>query len=210
MESGSFEVMIDFPALLIQAFRFSWWDRCWDCGLLGLKWILMFQRDMLPPPSGCRISMSLQIIRTTRCVSPVWTIKASNMSFFLQAPQGPFGQSQQLSNNPSTVLISSTSNSLMSASVKPSTQQIGAIGTKGGGPYQQSALPSAPQPSQVYGKISCTVLAIIISVVVSHKPYFINHSPTTRVSQNCRQMGIQQNPHFTLLDLRFSLTWCSV
>ena len=37
----------------------------------------------------------------------------------------------------------------MSASVKPSTQQIGAIGTKGGGPYQQSALPSAPQPSQV-------------------------------------------------------------
>ncbi|PSN47781.1 hypothetical protein C0J52_15222 [Blattella germanica] len=65
-------------------------------------------------------------------------------------PQGPFGQSQQLSNNPSTVLISSTSNSLMSASVKPSTQQIGAIGTKGGGPYQQSALPSAPQPSQNY------------------------------------------------------------
>jgi hypothetical protein len=72
---------------------------------------------------------------------------------FLQAPQGPFGQSQQLSNNPSTVLISSTSNSLMSASVKPSTQQIGAIGTKGGGPYQQSALPSAPQPSQVCGNI---------------------------------------------------------
>lgn len=33
----------------------------------------------------------------------------------------PFGQSQQI-NNPSTVLISSTSNSLMSASVKPSNQ----------------------------------------------------------------------------------------
>uniref|UniRef100_A0A6M2DUH9 Putative mediator of rna polymerase ii transcription subunit 12-like isoform x3 n=1 Tax=Xenopsylla cheopis TaxID=163159 RepID=A0A6M2DUH9_XENCH len=42
----------------------------------------------------------------------------------------PFGQSQQI-NNPSTVLISSTSNSLMSASVKPSNQ-IGAIGSKSG------------------------------------------------------------------------------
>lgn len=40
---------------------------------------------------------------------------------------GPFGQNQQL-NNPSTVLISSTSNTLMSASVKPSSQQISAIG----------------------------------------------------------------------------------
>lgn len=39
-----------------------------------------------------------------------------------------FGQSGQLGNSPSTVLISSTSNSLMSATVKPSTQQIGAIG----------------------------------------------------------------------------------
>lgn len=39
----------------------------------------------------------------------------------------PFGQNQQLS-NPSTVLISSTSNSLMSATVKPSSQQISAIG----------------------------------------------------------------------------------
>jgi len=72
-----------------------------------------------------------------------------------QTPQGPFGQSQQLSNSPSTVLISSTSNSLMSASVKPSTQQIGAIGTKGAGPYQQSALPSAPQASQVYAGVLC-------------------------------------------------------
>lgn len=76
-------------------------------------------------------------------------------SCFEQAPQGPFGQSQQLSNSPSTVLISSTSNSLMSASVKPSTQQIGAIGTKGAGPYQQSALPSAPQPSQVCEGVLC-------------------------------------------------------
>ncbi|XP_038209509.1 uncharacterized protein LOC119830524 [Zerene cesonia] len=38
-----------------------------------------------------------------------------------------FGQSGQLGNSPSTVLISSTSNSLMSATVKPTTQQIGAI-----------------------------------------------------------------------------------
>ncbi|KAG5873172.1 hypothetical protein JTB14_023929 [Gonioctena quinquepunctata] len=52
-----------------------------------------------------------------------------------------FGQSQQL-NNPTTVLISSTSNSLMSASVKPSSQQISAIGTKAGGvgqAYQQQS-----------------------------------------------------------------------
>ncbi|KAL3278373.1 hypothetical protein HHI36_013702 [Cryptolaemus montrouzieri] len=54
---------------------------------------------------------------------------------------GPFGQNQQL-NNPTTVLISSTSNSLMSASVKPSSQQISAIGTKSGGvgqAYQQQS-----------------------------------------------------------------------
>jgi hypothetical protein len=43
----------------------------------------------------------------------------------------------------------------MSASVKPSTQQIGAIGTKGAGPYQQSALPSAPQASQVCAGVLC-------------------------------------------------------
>lgn len=42
--------------------------------------------------------------------------------------QPPYNQQQQI-NNQSTVLISSTSNSLMSASVKPSSQ-IGAIGTK--------------------------------------------------------------------------------
>ncbi|GLG99492.1 Uncharacterized protein GBIM_05949 [Gryllus bimaculatus] len=73
---------------------------------------------------------------------------SSLSQYRIPAAQGPFGQSQQLSSNPSTVLISSTSNSLMSASVKPSSQQIGAIGTKGGGPYQQSGLPS--QPSQLY------------------------------------------------------------
>lgn len=57
----------------------------------------------------------------------------------------PFGQNQQLSNNPNTVLISSSSNSLMSASVKPSSQPIGAIGTKA--PHFQT--PSAPQPNQL-------------------------------------------------------------
>ncbi|KAL0122312.1 hypothetical protein PUN28_007210 [Cardiocondyla obscurior] len=57
----------------------------------------------------------------------------------------PFGQNQQLSNNPNTVLISSSSNSLMSASVKPSSQPIGAIGTKT--PHFQT--PSAPQPNQL-------------------------------------------------------------
>lgn len=57
----------------------------------------------------------------------------------------PFGQNQQLSNNPNTVLISSSSNSLMSASVKPSSQPIGAIGTKASH-YQAQ---SAPQPNQV-------------------------------------------------------------
>lgn len=46
----------------------------------------------------------------------------------------PYNQSQQM-NNPSTVLISSSSNALMSASVKPSSQQIGAIGSKTGQPY---------------------------------------------------------------------------
>ncbi|XP_015113837.1 protein PRRC2C isoform X3 [Diachasma alloeum] len=57
----------------------------------------------------------------------------------------PFGQNQQLSNNPNTVLISSSSNSLMSASVKPSSQPIGAIGTKA--PHFQAQ--SAPQPNQL-------------------------------------------------------------
>ncbi|KAK2582795.1 hypothetical protein KPH14_005056 [Odynerus spinipes] len=58
----------------------------------------------------------------------------------------PFGQNQQLSNNPNTVLISSSSNSLMSASVKPSSQPIGAIGTKAAPHFQA---PSAPQPNQL-------------------------------------------------------------
>lgn len=49
------------------------------------------------------------------------------------AVQTPFNQSQQM-NNPSTVLISSTSNTLMSTSVKPPSQ-IGAIGSKSAQPY---------------------------------------------------------------------------
>lgn len=51
----------------------------------------------------------------------------SNINSYRLPANGPFGQNQQL-NNPTTVLISSTSNSLMSATVKPSSQQISAIG----------------------------------------------------------------------------------
>lgn len=51
----------------------------------------------------------------------------SNINSYRLPATGPFGQNQQL-NNPTTVLISSTSNSLMSATVKPSSQQISAIG----------------------------------------------------------------------------------
>lgn len=56
----------------------------------------------------------------------------------------PFNQSQQMSNQ-NTVLISSTSNTLMSASVKPSSQQIGAIGSKSGQPYGQQYMNLYPQ-----------------------------------------------------------------
>ncbi|XP_044595576.1 protein PRRC2C-like isoform X3 [Cotesia glomerata] len=68
----------------------------------------------------------------------------------------PFGQNQQLSNNPNTVLISSSSNSLMSASVKPSSQSIGAIGTKAPHFQAQSAQPNQLayipyDPNQVLG-----------------------------------------------------------
>ncbi|KAL1138785.1 hypothetical protein AAG570_008847 [Ranatra chinensis] len=55
--------------------------------------------------------------------------------------QPTFGQTQQLSSNPTTMMISSTSNSLMSS--KSSSQQIGTIGSKT--PYANSG-PS----SQVY------------------------------------------------------------
>ncbi|KAK9499028.1 hypothetical protein O3M35_003545 [Rhynocoris fuscipes] len=64
----------------------------------------------------------------------------SSLSTYRIQPSA-YGQSQQLSNNPSTVLITSSSNSLMSASVKSSPQPpISAIGSKGG--YQSSAHPS--------------------------------------------------------------------
>lgn len=59
--------------------------------------------------------------------------------------QTPFNQSQQL-NNPNTVLISSSSNSLMSASVKPSSQQIGAIGSKSNAAAVAAAAASVGQP----------------------------------------------------------------
>ncbi|XP_018565350.1 protein PRRC2A isoform X2 [Anoplophora glabripennis] len=71
-----------------------------------------------------------------------------NLNNYRLSATAPFGQSQQL-NNPTTVLISSTSNSLMSASVKPSSQPISAIGTKAGGvgqAYQQQS----QQGQQVY------------------------------------------------------------
>ncbi|KAF5307353.1 hypothetical protein FQR65_LT07070 [Abscondita terminalis] len=70
-----------------------------------------------------------------------------NINNYRLSATAPFGQSQQL-NNPTTVLISSTSNSLMSATVKPSTQQISAIGTKAssaGQAYQQQS-----QQGQLY------------------------------------------------------------
>lgn len=54
-----------------------------------------------------------------------------SMNSFRLSAAGPFGQNQGLNNPtgaPATVLISSTSNSLMSASVKPSSQPISAIG----------------------------------------------------------------------------------
>jgi hypothetical protein len=60
-----------------------------------------------------------------------------NLSQYRATVQTPFNQTQQI-NNPNTVLISSTSNSLMSASVKSNNQQIGAIGSKS----------SANQPGQ--------------------------------------------------------------
>lgn len=66
--------------------------------------------------------------------------------------QPPYNQQQQMSNQ-NTVLISSTSNSLMSASVKPSSQQIGAIGTKvNAGMYFQSSLNSTENEWQIIFK----------------------------------------------------------
>ncbi|XP_056642494.1 uncharacterized protein LOC130448914 [Diorhabda sublineata] len=64
-----------------------------------------------------------------------------NMSNYRLSATAAFGQTQPI-NNPTTVLISSTSNTLMSASVKPSSQPISAIGTKTGGvgqAYQQQS-----------------------------------------------------------------------
>lgn len=54
----------------------------------------------------------------------------SSLNSFRLSAAPPFGQNQGL-NNPTTVLISSTSNSLMSPSVKPTSQPISAIGKFG-------------------------------------------------------------------------------
>lgn len=75
-----------------------------------------------------------------------------------------FGSSQTMSSNHNAVLISSTSNSLMSASVKPSSQQIGAIGSKGG--FQPS------QPSTAM---------------------FIQYDPSSVMNQNYSHI-VQQRP----------------
>ncbi|XP_065226926.1 protein PRRC2C-like isoform X3 [Planococcus citri] len=62
---------------------------------------------------------------------------SSAMPPYRLQPQA-FGNTQQIT-SPSTVLISSTSNSLMSATIKPSNQQISAIGTKTGYPTAQTS-----------------------------------------------------------------------
>ncbi|XP_019526904.3 mediator of RNA polymerase II transcription subunit 12 isoform X1 [Aedes albopictus] len=73
----------------------------------------------------------------------------------VQSPYNP-SPSQQM-NNPSTMLISSSTNSLMSSSVKPSSQQIGAIGSKSGSvgqPYGQQYMgmfqPAPPLQNNSY------------------------------------------------------------
>ncbi|KAK5649329.1 hypothetical protein RI129_000358 [Pyrocoelia pectoralis] len=99
-----------------------------------------------------------------------------NLNNYRLPASGPFGQSQQL-NNPTTVLISSTSNSLMSATVKPSTQQISAIGTKasgGGQAYQQSQ-----QGQQLYMTYDATIQA--------------NYLPSAGVIQRGPTAPIQNN-----------------
>lgn len=65
-------------------------------------------------------------------------------------PQPAYNQQQQMSNQ-NTVLISSSSNSLMSASVKPSSQQIGAIGTKvNTGEYTRYETPATSSYSSLF------------------------------------------------------------
>ncbi|KAK4881051.1 hypothetical protein RN001_004370 [Aquatica leii] len=99
-----------------------------------------------------------------------------NINNYRLPATGPFGQSQQL-NNPTTVLISSTSNSLMSATVKPSTQQISAIGTKasgGGQAYQQQS-----QQGQLYMAYDPTIQA--------------NYLPSTGVIQRGPTAPLQNN-----------------
>uniref|UniRef100_A0A182FT67 BAT2_N domain-containing protein n=1 Tax=Anopheles albimanus TaxID=7167 RepID=A0A182FT67_ANOAL len=72
--------------------------------------------------------------------------------FRLGSVQSPYGNQAAQLNNPSTMLISSNNNSLMSSSVKSTSQQIGTIGSKSGGavgqpPYGQQYMgmfPPAP------------------------------------------------------------------
>ncbi|KAF5289512.1 hypothetical protein FQA39_LY15067 [Lamprigera yunnana] len=99
-----------------------------------------------------------------------------NLNNYRIPATGPFGQNQQL-NNPTTVLISSTSNSLMSATVKPSSQPISAIGTKAsstGQAYQQQS-----QQGQLYMAYDPTIQA--------------NYLPNTGVLQRGPTAPIQNN-----------------
>ncbi|XP_065337387.1 protein PRRC2A isoform X3 [Cloeon dipterum] len=102
----------------------------------------------------------------------------------LQAAAAPYGQTpQHVTSNPSTVLISSSSNSLMSASVKPSSQPIGAIGSKG---YQTSAAPPPPQPSAMYAIYEHPSAANLLGL--SGPSFMANSGPLVQ-----RQATVQSN-----------------
>lgn len=96
------------------------------------------QFSQFPPHFGGAASTPYNYMPTQPAPTPDMYQNLSSQFRMGGAVQAPFNQSQQL-NSPSTVLISSTSNSLMSASVKPSSQQIGAIGSKTGTVGQQYA-----------------------------------------------------------------------
>lgn len=96
------------------------------------------QFSQFPPHFGAAASTPYNYMQTPPAPTPDMYQNITSQFRMGAAVQAPFNQSQQL-NSPSTVLISSTSNSLMSASVKPSSQQIGAIGSKTGTVSQQYA-----------------------------------------------------------------------
>lgn len=84
-------------------------------------------------PFNAAQSVYLQTAHPPPNAQPPPEVFSNLPSQYRMAATNPYGQSQQMNNNPNTVLITSSSNnSLMSPSVKPSSQQIGAIGTKAG------------------------------------------------------------------------------